>query len=107
MLAGRVECECGGGGRSTMQLGELIWTESGKTSAACPICANVSTKHSAVKVANPLGNPPVLEFFMCPGCRSLFPHPFNPPSYHLDQDPQIAKFYAELGAGIDFMIGPL
>jgi SAM-dependent methyltransferase len=91
-----------------MQLGELTWTESGKTSAACPICANVSVKHSVVKVANPLGNPPVLEFFMCPGCRSLFPHPFNPPSYHLDEHPQMhAKFYAELGAGIDSMIGPL
>ena len=91
-----------------MQLGELIWDESGKTCAACPICGNVSAKDSVVKVANPLGNPPVLEFFMCPGCGSLFPHPFNPPSYHLDEHPQMhAKFYAELGAGIDSMIGPL
>ena len=91
-----------------MQLGELTWDESGKTSAACPICANVSAKHSVVKVANPLGNPPVLDFFTCPGCRSLFPHPFSPPSYHLDKHTHmLAKFYAELGAGIDYMIAPL
>ncbi|MDR3638993.1 MAG: hypothetical protein P4L84_34630 [Isosphaeraceae bacterium] len=88
--------------------GRLAWGGARAASFMCLACGDATPSYATVSVVNPLGSPPVLEFFRCGRCGSLQPELFEQPSHYLDADIKVAsRFYVHLRAGIDAMIRPV
>ena len=90
----------------------LIWEGGEPVEAVCPICALVGPKPFRVRSFSSLHGETTarqpLDFHACPGCNSIFPHPFVQPGYEDDYGyPDYSRLYAQLWAGIEFMIRPL
>jgi SAM-dependent methyltransferase len=97
-----------GGNSGAPMPGHLAWGGTRAASFECLACGDATPRSAVVSVVNPVGSPPVLDFFRCGRCGSLQPEVFEQPAYYLDLDVNVAsRFYVHLGASIDAMIRPV
>jgi 2-polyprenyl-3-methyl-5-hydroxy-6-metoxy-1,4-benzoquinol methylase/tetratricopeptide (TPR) repeat protein len=95
--------------------GLLIWEGGEPAETACPICFAAGAKPFRVRSFRGLhaldgaaSERQPLDFYACPDCDSVFPHPFAQPRYENDFGyPDYSRLYAQVWAGIEFMIRPL
>lgn len=84
------------------------WLHSPAGGIPCPVCKDEAGKELVLQMQNPFSYSEWLDLYRCPACQSCFYHPFEPPDYRTALGfAQEVKFYLEIGAGIDFMIGPI
>ena len=90
----------------------LVWEGGEPAETTCPICADAGPKPFRVRSFHAPNRDMTalqpLNFYACPNCGSVFPHPFAQPTYEDDfGEPDYAQLYAQLWAGIEFMVRPL
>jgi len=93
----------------------LIWENGEPVETSCPICNIAGSKTFRVRSLQALHAAEAaacahhpLDFLACPDCDSVFPHPFAQPGYEDDFGyPDYSRLYAQLWAGIEFMVRPL
>jgi SAM-dependent methyltransferase len=86
----------------------IEWAKGTPRSYACPVCG-VRGEKDFVLAAKPswrVGS--FLDLLACPNCESKFFPDFEPPKYEqFDDFEAYLKFYLEIGAGIDQLVGHL
>lgn len=86
----------------------IEWAKSAARSCICPVCG-VEGEKDFVLAAKPswrIGR--FLDLLECPNCESKFFPDFEPPKYEqFDGFDAYLKFYLEIGAGIDQLVGHL
>lgn len=95
--------------------GLLRWGVEEPVETVCPACDASGPKPFKVKCSWDLdasdGGASVSQafnFYGCPNCGCVFPHPFIQPRYEEDfGDANYARLHAQFWAGIEFMIRPL
>ena len=95
--------------------GLLIWEGGEPIETVCPICGTDGPKPFRVRsfrashaADGGMAACGLLDFHACPDCHCVFPHPFAQPGYEDDFGfADYARLYAQLWAGIEFMIRPL
>ncbi len=86
----------------------IVWHHTQASNLPCPVCEDRATKELVLQFRNPFPYSEWLDLYRCPSCQSCFYHPYEPPDYRNEPSlTQEVKWYLEIGAGIDFMIGPI